>query len=145
MEEFKDIIKRLREQSGHTQFSASKAIGKSEAYFGNIESGKFIPSEKTIIDIAKLFNTDPREILEARRQQKEPSEVKEYLQSIKSEIVNEVKQGLGLKRMNQDEEIKGLFNDFKDFDELSENDKEDVRLAIRHVREVIKRKRDRNR
>lgn len=61
--EFSDRLKILRKQKGLTQKEIAKLIGVYQGSYANWENGKREPKLEIIVQLAKILDTTPNELL----------------------------------------------------------------------------------
>ncbi|WP_343102081.1 helix-turn-helix transcriptional regulator [Romboutsia sp. MSSM.1001216sp_RTP31141st1_G3_RTP31141_220114] len=64
MSKLKTNIKEYREKNNMKQSDLAKQVGVRRETIGHLENGKYNPSLKLAIDIAKVFNTSVEELFE---------------------------------------------------------------------------------
>lgn len=64
MSKLKTNIKKYREKNNMKQSDLAEQVGVRRETIGHLENGKYNPSLKLAIDIAKVFNTSVEELFE---------------------------------------------------------------------------------
>lgn len=64
MSKLKTNIKEYREKNNMKQSDLAEQVGVRRETIGHLENGKYNPSLKLAIDIAKVFNTSVEELFE---------------------------------------------------------------------------------
>lgn len=64
MPKLKTNIKKYREKNNMKQSDLAEQVGVRRETIGHLENGKYNPSLKLAIDIAKVFNTSVEELFE---------------------------------------------------------------------------------
>lgn len=56
-------LKRIRKRKNISQYEFAEFLGISQNYLSEIESGKYVPSLKTLVQIAEKLNTTISKLL----------------------------------------------------------------------------------
>jgi putative transcriptional regulator len=64
MPKLKTNIKKYREKNNMKQSELAEQVGVRRETIGHLENGKYNPSLKLAMDIAKIFNTSVEELFE---------------------------------------------------------------------------------
>lgn len=54
--EFNEVLRFVRAEKGITQKEASKLVGISRSYLADLESGRYLPSGRVMLELDKAFN-----------------------------------------------------------------------------------------